>query len=181
MHAAEKKILPFVLAAFFAAAVFFGGVMDQKGSQIIHASFFDFIRAFVTINPLEVEVSAPPEVEVGKVFKVSALVLNKGEVRVEGVEGEIFLPAGLFLMGKNTVKGGGAISGGKEKKITWSVKGDTLGNYVIAVSVSGEVQGDLVSAEGTTLVTMKEKNPPPDRLPNALQNIVDFVQRWLLQ
>ena len=181
MHTAPKIILSFAVAAFFAATVFFGGVIDQRESYVAQASFFDFIRAFVTINPLAVEVSAPSEVEIGKVFKVDALVINKGEVRIEGVEGEIFLPEELSLVGKNTVKGAGAISGGRDKKITWSVRGDAIGSYVITVSVSGEVQGNIVSAEGSKLVIVKENNPPPDRLSSAFQNVFNFVRGWLLR
>ena len=181
MHATKKKIFPCVLMVLFATAVFFGGVIDSRESSVVHASFFDFIRAFVTINPLEVEVSAPAEVEINKVFKVEALVINKGEVRVEKAEGEIFLPDELSIMGKNTVKKIGAISGGKEKKIIWSVRGNAVGSYVVVVSVSGEVQGDLISADGSGLVVVKEKDSPPDSLPSVFQNIFNFVRGWFQQ
>jgi len=129
-----KKILVAILAisvlAFF--IVF---------SSVAQASIFDMIRAWVTINPLLVDVSAPAEVEINKVFKIEAKIINKGEEKIEKAKGEIFLPSGLILLKKDPVQEIGIIPPKKEKKISWSVKGETIGSYIISVSVSGELRG----------------------------------------
>ena len=78
----EKKTATFTFLVFFAALVFFSGTI-----QTSHASFLDIIRAFVTINPLAIAVSAPTEVELNTVFKVDAKVINKVEVKIENLIG----------------------------------------------------------------------------------------------
>ena len=116
-----------------------------------------------------------------KVFKVEANVIKKGEVRIENVTGEIFLPSELLLSGKKT-KNIGIVLAGKEKKINWSVKGESTGSYIIVVSVLGVVNNDIVTAEGgSKLVTIVEKVPPPDRLPNIFERFFDFIGKWFGQ
>ncbi|MCH7756843.1 hypothetical protein IIC45_02035 [Patescibacteria group bacterium] len=170
----EKKTATFTFLVFFTALVFFSGTI-----QTSHASFLDIIRAFVTINPLKVEVSAPAEVELNKVFKVDAKVINKGEVKIENLIGEIFLPPGLSLSGKSEIKTIRVVPAGREKKISWQVKGESIGNYVIAVFISGTVSGDAVSADGSKLVRVVKKTPPPGRLGSAFQSIFTFIQNLL--
>ena len=82
------KISVCILAVFLPTVVLFSSTQ---------ASFLDIIRALVTINPLEVVVSAPPLVETNKMFKVEARVINKGEERIGRVTAEIFLSEGLAL------------------------------------------------------------------------------------
>ena len=156
---------------FVVSLVFFSGTVNTA-----HASFLDIIRAFVTINPLAVEVSAPAEVELNKAFKVEAKVINKGEVKIENVTGEIFLPVGLSLSGKNKTKKIGVVPAGRDKKISWQVKGESIGNHVITVFISGTVSGDEVSADGTKLVSVVKKMPPPGRSGSGFQAILNFLQ-----
>ena len=167
----ERKTAIFTFLVFFTALVFFSLTI-----QTSHASFLDIIRAFVTINPLAIEVSAPTEVELNKVFKVEVKAINKGEVKIEKLKGEIFLPPGLSLSGKNEIKNIGTIPSGREKKISWQVKGESIKDYVIAVSISGIVGGDAVSADGSKLVMVVKKTPPPGRLGSAFQSIFTFLQ-----
>ena len=171
----RRKKVPFL----FTAALFSFGVTFLLGASFAHASLFDFIRALVTINPLAVEVTAPAEAVLNRVFKVEANVINKGEVRIENVTGEIFLPAELVISGKE-IKNIGIVPAGKEKKVSWSVKGGTIGEFFITVSISGVVQGDVVTAEGTKLVAIVKKSPPPGRLPDILERILNFLRRFTL-
>ena len=168
----KKNLSIFLLAVFLAAAA---------GSHVAAASFLDIIRAFVTINPLAVEVLAPSEVELNRVFKVEARALNKGEVKIEKAAGEIFLPAGLSLLGENAVKEIGVIPGKKEKKISWSVKGERVGNYIVSVSISGELNGSAVSAQGNTLVVVQEEFGPPQHPVNLFQRFFNIFQIWYFQ
>ena len=165
MRSSSKKF--FVLFIPVLAVVFF--------TSIAHASFLDIIRAFVTINPLEVKVSAPGKVEIGKVFKIEARIINKGEKRIENVQGEIFLPERLVLLGSGPVRGVGVVASGKEKKISWSVRGEKIDNYVILVQVSGTLEGSSLSDEGSVVVEIIEKvSPGKNRFLVLLQRIFSF-------
>ena len=174
----KKKVL-----FLFTAALFSFGAAFSFGVSTTHASLFDFIRAFVTINPLAVEVTAPPEAEINRIFKVEANVINKGEVKIENVTGQIFLPAELVLSGKE-IKNIGIVRPGREKKVSWSVKGESIGEgYIIAVSISGTVLGDAVTAEGDSkLVKIVKKAPPPGQISSISSGIFerffDFLSNW---
>lgn len=170
----------FFLAIFILIAGFCGGIIIDKKDYQAQASLWDAIRAWVTINPLEVDVSAPTEAEIGKVFKVTAEATNKGEEKIENVQGEIFLPEGvegIDFLKKNSVQKMGVIQGKKSKKISWTVKGTGEGNYIFAVSVTGELKGDLVIAEDSSWVEIKEsvEKTKPQKW---YQNIFDFFQGW---
>ena len=141
------------------------------------ASLFDVIVARVTINPLEVEASAPAEVEIGKVFKVTATLINKGGERIENAKGEIHISPGLVLLRKESIKKIGVIPGKKEKKASWSVRAKEEGTYFIMVSASGELRGYGISAEDSIKVVVKEslKGTQPQVL---LQSLFDFIRGW---
>ena len=60
--------------------------------------------------------------------------------------------------------------------ISWPVKGEKEGSYIVSVEVSGELKGQIIRAEGSTLVEIKEslrKTGPRD----WLQNFFDFFQK----
>ena len=117
------------LSIFLVAVLFFE-------AYVARASFLDIIRALVTINPLEVSIGTPAEAEIGKVFKVEARARNKGEEKIENAKAEIFLPPELVLIQKDPVKEIGVISGKREKKISWPVRGEIAGDYIVSVLVS---------------------------------------------
>ena len=159
MPSHSKKISTFLLAVLILTAIFFSGIIGKKENYWAQASLWDIIKAWVTINPLSVDVSAPEEVEINKVFKITAKAVNRGEERIENAKGEIFLPDELVLLKKDPVQKIGVIMGKKEKKISWTVKGKEIGNYFISVSASGELKGDLVSAEDSTMVKVIKPLP----------------------
>jgi len=175
MKSLNTKISIFLLVFFFFTVLSFSGLRDKKEDYIAQASLFDIIRALVTINPLEVVVSAPPLVEINKMFKVEARVINKGEERIKRTSAEIFLPQGLVLTKKNTVQNAGAISGLREKRIQWSVKAEQTGNYFISVSSSAELKGDTITAQGNTVMVVAQEGAVSA---SSVQS-VDFFQRLL--
>jgi len=176
----SKKITIFLLAVFIGSAIFFFGIMGKKETYWVQASLWDTIRAWITINPLEVNVSAPKEVEVDKVFKVEAELINKGEKKIEDAKGEIFFPSGLVLLKKDPVQKIGVIMGKKEKKIFWSLREEEPGYYFISVKASGEIEGKELSKESNTItVEIKEKVAPREIVHfNFFQNLFDFFQKW---
>ena len=177
-----KKTSLFFLAISILIAGFCGGIIDKKDYQA-QASLLDAIRAWVTINPLEVDVSAPAEAEINKVFKITAEVTNKGEEKIENAKGEIFssneivLSDELTLLKKNSVQKIGAIRGKKSKKVSWMVRGTKIGNYVITVTAVGELEGNLISAEDSVMIEVKEPVEKP-RPRKWYQNLFDLFRRW---
>ena len=170
MRAPAKKII-FVFATVFL-------VSTIGSATAVQASFLDSIRALVTINPLRVSVSVPGEVELGKAFRVEAKVINKGAEKIENAEAEIFLPAGLVLVRKNPIQEVRVIPGRKEKKVFWSVKGEQLGNFGISASAQGELRGDIISAQGNTVIVTVIEKPPPGRPLSLFQSFFDILRGW---
>ncbi|PIR01588.1 MAG: hypothetical protein CO031_02005 [Candidatus Nealsonbacteria bacterium CG_4_9_14_0_2_um_filter_37_38] len=171
----SKKISFFLLAVFVLTAIFFSGIIDKKETYFAQASFWDIIRAWVTINPLSVDISAPAQVEVDKLFKVETKLINNGEEKIENVKGEIFLPPALTLLKKDPIQEIGIIPPKKEKKIFWSVRGEKIGSYIISVLASGELKRQLVSAEDSTMVKVI-KPLPRGKTVKWFQNLFDFFQ-----
>ena len=175
MQGYVKKNLILFLVIFVLTTIFFLGKIGKTENYFAQASFWDMIWARVTINPLSVNVSAPAEVEVDKVFKVEAKLINKGEEKIEKAKGEIFLPEGLVLLKKDPVQEIGVIQGKKEKKISWSVRGEEIGNYFILVKVLGELKGEGISAEDGTMVEVI-KPLPKGKIVQWFQNLFDFFR-----
>lgn len=172
----KKYLLPILIISVLSFFIFLGA--NYIGSNL--ASLSSIITAWVTINPLEVKVSAPAEVEIDKVFKVTAKITNKGEEKIEDVEGKIFLPEELALLKKDTVQEIGVIPGKKEKKIHWSVKGEEIGIFGISVKVFGELQGKEISKESDTImVEIIEKAAPGKKTRlNLFQRFFNLFQEW---
>lgn len=171
MQGYRKKILFSILVISVLSFFIFLGINHTKSNL---AFLSGVITAWVTINPLEVNVSAPAEVEIGKVFKVEARVINKGEEKIENAKVEIFLPLELVLLKKDSLREIGVIPSKKEKKISWSVKGEQIGTYFISVKASGELKGELISAESSTIkVSVVEKISP-----GRFDFLREFFGRW---
>lgn len=172
----KKKALALIvgsfLATFFLSAIIFEGQTSRA-----QASILDMIRALVTINPLQVSVTAPTEVGVGKTFRVEAFVTNQGEVKIENAQAEIFLPAGLALLKKNQVQEVKVIPAKKDKRAVWSVRGEELGNYGILVAATGVVSGDFISAQSNTvIITVQAAISPPRNNPSIFASLLGFFQ-----
>lgn len=183
---AMSKMKSAIFLICFISALFFLIFWGTYYTKMNLASLFSgIITAWVTINPLEVKVSAPSEVEIDKVFKVEAEIINKGEDKIENAKGEIFFPLEpselvLVLLKKEPVQKIGVIPGKKEKTISWSVKGEEIGNYFILVKVSGELQGKELSKESNTItVEIIEKAVPGRKARfNLFQKFFEFFQGW---
>jgi len=156
---------------------FFSGILIVQSSRV-QAGFFDFIKALVTINPLDVEVSAPAEEELGKAFKIEATIVNKGDVKIENITAEIFLSAGLRLERKDEFEQINRLQGGKSRIVFWFVKGTDIGFHSASVSAKAEVGGDIVDADGNTvIVEIHEELPPPGQSRGIFESFLNFFRR----
>lgn len=140
------------------------------------ASLSGIITAFVAINPLDVQVSVPSEFETNKTFQVRAELINKGADPIENVRGEIFLPPELILVSSDPIKGIGVLRGGQKKKISWAVKAEKEGGHIITVLASGNLRGELVSAEDSKIVNVTTAIRGGGRPTDFFQRFFDFIQ-----
>ena len=166
----KKSLLPIFLITIL-SFFFFLGINYTAGSNL--ASLYSVITARVVINPLEVDVFTPTKVEINKVFKVRAKIINKGEEKIKNAKGEIFLPEGIVLIKKNLVQKMGVIPGKKSKRISWTVRGTEIGEYVITVSASAELKEELIAAEDSTAVKIIKK-----KIPGWWQDRFNFLRRF---
>lgn len=170
-----KQMRKILFLIFIISVLSFFIFWGANYTKINLASLFSVITARVTINPLEVKIFALAEIEVDKVFRVEAKVINRGEEKIENAKGEVFLPPGLILIQKDSVKEIGIIPGKREKKVSWSARGEAVGNYFISFKVSGELKEQIISVEDSILVEIKEsiKNTGSR---SRFQNFFDFFQ-----
>ena len=166
----QKFLIPILIIFVFFLFIFWGP------NHLKHslASISGIINAWVTINPLEVDVSAPSEVEINKIFLVRAKVINKGKEKIENVEAEIFLPEELKTK-KDEEQEIGTLPPHKEKIVIWPIRGDEAGNYIISVKTSGELKEKEISAQDCVMVGIKEFFPKGQ---GWFQNLFDFFQKW---
>lgn len=153
MQSSTKKILLVFLITFVLFLSLF--LFSQAFFKNQIASLSGMITAWVTINPLEVDVSVPAKVEINRVFKVTAEIINKGGEKIKNAKGEIFLPDELKLVKKNREQKIGVLTSKGKKFISWSVKGKESGNYIILVKASGELRREVISAEDSAMVKIK--------------------------
>jgi len=166
----KKILISFSIILILIVFVFFG---SNHFSHYL-ASLSGAITAWVTINPLGVDVSAPSEVEINKIFLVRAKVINKGKEKIENVEAEIFLPEKLKIK-KDEEQEIGTLPPHKEKIVIWPIRGDEAGNYIISVKTSGELKEKEISAQDSVMVEVKEFFPKGREW---FQNLSDFFQKW---
>lgn len=166
-----KKFLFLVFLISILSFLVFLGINYRKANL---ASLSGVITAWVIINPLEVELSVPSEPEINKVFRVKAEVINKGKEKIEEMEAEIFLPEEIKL-NKDQEQEMGSLAPESKKFISWPVKGEKPGNYIISVKVSGELREELIDAEDSVMVKIKkaQKRAWP---PRWLQDFFNFFQ-----
>ncbi len=171
---AKKVLLSFLIFFIFIIFVSFGA--NRLDKQL--ASFSGIITALVRINPLEVKASAPLEVEINKAFKVGAKLINKGEEKIKNAKGEVFLPSGLVLVKKNSTQKAGVIPGKKEKKVSWTVRGEQAGSYIVVISGSGNLNGDEVFAQDSIKVNIEESLGGPGPT-TWFQDFINLFRKWI--
>ena len=171
---AKKFLLSFLIIFLFIIFVSFGA--NRLDKQL--ASFSGIITALVRINPLEVRAFAPKKAEINKVFKVGAKLVNKGEEKIKGVRGEVFLPSGLVLVKKNSTQEAGVIPGKKEKKVSWSVRGERVGSYIVIISGSGNLKGDEVFDQDSIKVNIEESLGGL-RSTTWFQDFINLFRKWI--
>lgn len=166
----------FIIIMTFLALILSFFVMVNTGS-LNQASSLGILTATVSINPLEVKVSAPKEIKVNRTFVVKASLINKGEEKIKDVEAEIYLSPGLRLIRRDEEQELGTIPSRRKKFSFWPVKGEKLGNYVIMVKASGEIKDQEIEAEDSINVEIvKEKFPWWRRPWQLLANLFERIR-----
>lgn len=160
----SKKIIKTILVLPLVLGLLFSSI-----SSFVFASQTGTVVATVRINPLEVEVTAPPFVRVGERFKVEVTVSNLGDTKIKKAKVEIFLDSGLSLKGKSEQKLG-IILAEDSKTVFWWVTAEEIGTNVVLVKASGieEETQDLVEASDSTIVKVQ-----------ASLSFLDIIRRFL--
>lgn len=140
----NKKIIKTLLVLPLVWGLFFSLVLNP-----VFASPTGTIMATVSINPLSLKIFAPSIVRQRRFFRVRARIGNLGQKEIEEVEVTISVPPGLEIKGEEE-KEIEEIEGGKEKRVSWRIKANKPGFYVIQVDARG------IMAETEDLVTSSE-------------------------
>ncbi len=168
----KRILLILSLIPILLVFIFLG--LDYSRNQL--ASLSSIIVARVTINPLEVNVSAPAEAETGKAFKVEARIINKGEKAIRNAKAEIFLSEGLSLK-RPPAQNLGVIRGKKEKIVSWQIRGEITGNYFITVKAAGRLGvGEINSEDSIMVKIITGTSPRQNNFFEFFQRFFDFIQ-----
>lgn len=108
------------------------------------------LTATVRINPLEIEVTAPPNVTVGQWFEIQVEASNLGPETVKGVKAEINPPTDLQVSGRH---GLGVLKPGETKKARWRARALASGNSIVQVEVTGRLGGEQISASDSAVIS----------------------------
>lgn len=165
----EKFLLVLIVISVLSFFVFLG--INYHGTHL--ASLSTTVTAWVTINPLDVDIFAPKQVKVDRIFIIRAEIENKGKEEVREVEAQIFLPEEIDLIRGEEEQEIGALGLESKKFIFWWLKGKKAGSYIISVKVTGELRGEVISAEDSTMIKIKEK-----KTPSWWQRFYDIINLW---
>ncbi len=122
------------------------------------------LSATVRVNPLEIEVIAPPDATVGQWFDIEAEVSNLGTETVSNASALISPPSELAVRGKRIRIGN--MSPGATETVIFRVMAKSSGTLIIHVEVSGKLAGEDISASDTTIVS-------------AEGSLADFLRRLI--
>lgn len=109
------------------------------------------VVATVRPNPLEVSISAPSGVTVGQWFDVSADITNLGQDTITKTIATLNTPTEFQVKGQR--KKIGNLASHETKTVTWQVKANASGNFVITAEATGNLAGETISASDSTLIT----------------------------
>ncbi len=171
----RKTLLSFLVISVLSIFLFWG--INYSISPL--ASLPSVITAWVTINPLEVNLSAPPETEVNEVFWLRAKIINKGKEKIKNGKAEIHLPQGLILIKKDSAQKIGVIPGKKAKNVSWRVRGAEAGIYIVIVRATGELKGEMTSAEDSIKIEVVAAKPQIEEgRQGFFKSFLSFFQKW---
>jgi len=150
------------------------------------------------VSPWEIEISVPNDVVVERVFNVTARVTYPilppffaGQFPASSSNATVMLSEGLSLVQGETAKktiGTGDLVSGASTNVTWAVRAENLGSFVIGVEAEGKVAGyapplpsyptgysyeDRIGGFSQTALTVL---PEPDETPPTTLN--DYDGLW---
>ncbi len=110
------------------------------------------VNATVKVNPLEVEIVSPNEVEFGQWFSLEVHVRNLGAEPVNNTTLEINGSQKISIRGRKRVNLGN-LAANQKKLVTFQAKANTPGEYIIQVEVNGMLIGQEITASDTTVIS----------------------------
>ena len=135
------KTLGILAAGFLFVAASFSHVYAQSST----------VTATVRPNPLKVTISAPQNVSVRQWFTVSADVSNLGKETITQTVATLNVPAKLKVQHQRRNLGNLAAHG--TKIVTWQVKANVSGNFIITAEASGKLLTETISSSDSTTIS----------------------------
>ena len=109
------------------------------------------VTVTVMPNPLKVTVSAPQNVSVRQWFTVSADVSNLGKETITQTVATLNVPAKLKVQHQRRNLGNLAAHG--TKTVTWQVKANASGSFIITAEASGKLLTETISSSDSTTIS----------------------------
>lgn len=132
------------------------------------------------VCPWEVEVHTPGDVSLGSVFNVTATITYPSPPPFPNTQypaslsnATVTLPDGLSLVPNETAKNTisiGELVAGESANVTWTVRAENLGSYIVSVEAEGKIAGSVAS-----LPSYPESYTYEDRIGGVNQGVVDVV------
>ena len=149
-----------VLLAFFISSPHYS--QNVSSLRQLGQAFSGMLTATVSINPLFVTIIPPADAEISKPFSIDVKVENRGDAKIEELKARIYLPDGLFLVGKDAEKNAGVLHGEKEKTVSFRVRAEAVGSYIVSVSSVGMVAStnDMIYSDDTAVIEVRSQGQP---------------------
>lgn len=132
----------FILSILLTYLFAIGGIVYAQSASLI---------ATVHVNPLEVEIILPGNVEIGEWFKITAIIINHGSEKIKHNRVSIYPPPEVSVRGSNE-KGVGILRPGGTRTISWWIRVDSPSANFVLIEVVGTLLGEEVSASDTVSI-----------------------------
>ena len=109
------------------------------------------VSATVRPNPLKVEITVPANVTVGQWFEISVDVSNLGVEAINRTVATLNTPKDVKVKGKK--KRLGNLGPGEVGVVTWQVKINNSGDFIIQVEATGKLLGEDISASDSAIIS----------------------------
>lgn len=136
----KKLVILLIVLSFFLASV--AASFAQTST----------LTATVRVNPLKVEFIAPPtSLIVGRWTDIDATVSNSGTQEVTKTIVTLNASPGIKIRGKR--KKVGNLFAGQTENLSWRIKANRQGEFVIQVEATGKLAGEDISVSDSTIIS----------------------------
>ncbi len=111
------------------------------------------VNATVRVNPLEVEIVSPDDVEFGQWFSLEVHVRNLGAEPVNNTRLEINGSQKISIRGRKKMILG-VLNSNQKEIVVFQVRANLPGEYVVQAEATGDQLGQEISASDATVISV---------------------------